>query len=324
MKNYLLLIFISWGVFINAQLSTRTYSVSGREYDVTVPSNYMSTKEYPVVFELHSFGKDKTEMKDQKAVDELQYISVRPEGTKLPKWATLFSSKRGNVWNTWSENKFLTNENDVAYITEVYNDVRSKMGATFNPEKVFVYGFSNGGAMAMKMVQETTLFKAVVVRSMSFVKGHTIPNGAPKVPILFIHGTEDETVPYTGGKGKFGSFSPNFEAVKETAKKWAQHNDCQMQSQDIQYLRTSEELGEFWFREYDNFTVQAPVYLYAVVDAEHGTGTTNTNPKEKTGFTHRNIKRTALRLFKSPPCYGLYQDTEVCKSITSKNYKKSS
>ncbi|WPC12099.1 hypothetical protein LEQ04_04120 [Riemerella anatipestifer] len=81
-----------------AQLTAgvQTYSVSGRSYDVTTPSDYNPTKEYPIVFELHSFNKDRTQMNDPNVINEQQYISVRPEGTSVLGY---------RAWNSWSATK---------------------------------------------------------------------------------------------------------------------------------------------------------------------------------------------------------------------------
>ncbi|WP_260394466.1 CE1 family esterase [Riemerella anatipestifer] len=185
-KSLFLLLFSP--IFIAAQLQpkTQTYTISGRNYDVTTPSNYSASKQYPIIFELHSFNQDRNQMHNQDLVDELQYISVRPEGNMVSNY---------RAWNSWSVTNNLGLENDVEYIKNVYNDVKTRLSNGFNPQKVYVYGFSNGGAMAMKMLEETDLFKAALIRSMSFEEGHTISSSAAKVPMIFVHGIADEVVP---------------------------------------------------------------------------------------------------------------------------------
>lgn len=294
-KIILLYLFLPfWSI---AQLSQgwQNYSVSGRNYEVTTPSDYDANKEYPIVFELHSFGKNKNQMHDQNVVDQQQYISVRPEG----RYVNLLFWK-GNVWNAWSNTNLITRRsNDVSYITAVYNDVKQKMGNTFNAEKVYVYGFSNGGAMAMKMIEETNLFKAAIIRSMSFTKGHSIPSTASKIPMIFVHGTSDETVPYRGGEGKFGRFlpSPDFEYIVNTVQKWAAHNGLS-NPLEVKYLKgmSSSSVHDFYFREYSHNTY--PIYFFAIEGGVHATSNQ---------FSNANIKRALLHLAKNPKQFGVYK-----------------
>lgn len=276
-------------------------SINNRDFDVLTPTDYDSNLSYPIVFELHGLGQYKDAMDDQGVVDEQQYISVIPEGT----YQILL---QGNVWNTWPQTAAATNNaDDVAYLTNVYNDVQTRIGNAFDANQVYAYGYSNGGAMAMKMVKETTLFKAITVRAMTLVDGETIASGASHVPMLFIHGTKDATVPYLGGQGQY-PLSPDFMDVKEAVGKWATHNSAGP-AQDIHYL-ASGGIGEFWLREYRQNADATPVYLLAVVDAEHNTNSLMGGGT--TGFANRNIKRSAIKFFSRPRCYGLYRNGPSC------------
>lgn len=293
MKKLFVLLCTPMLTMAQLQSGVQTYSVGGRAYDITTPTNYNPSKEYPIVFELHSFGRNRAQMHDQNIINVQQYISVRPEG----KYINLFFWE-GNVWNTWKATDSFTNKSDdVVYITHVYNDVQQKMGSVFNPEKVFVYGFSNGGAMAMKLAEETSLFKAAVIRSMSFEAGHDIPNTASKIPMIFIHATGDEVVPYQGGKEKYSLVSPNFESVKETVNKWAAYNGLSHFT-EIKYLAGNPTASKenFYFREYPHAI--HPLYFFVIEGNKHATGNL---------FSNANIKRAMQRLIKDPKRYGIYK-----------------
>lgn len=279
------------------------YALGNRVYAVTTPTNYDPNKEYPIVFELHGLGSNRTQMHDQQIVDTEQYISVRPEGIYVS-----LLDYQGNVWNTWGYlTGLFTGSNDVAHITNVYNNLKEKMGATFNPEKVYVYGFSNGGAMAMKMIEETSLFKAAIIRSMSFVKNHTIPANASKIPIIFVHGTADNWVPYGGGVATANPLlplvSPTFESIKTTVAKWAAHYQLTGTHQEIKYLEGggANSLHDFYYREYAHH--QYPIYFFVIQNGIH----TTTDQ-----FDNYNIKRAVLKLGKNPKCYGLARGLQDC------------
>lgn len=301
MRNTIILLCFPFFVFAQLGQGLQSFSVNGRNYDVTTPSNYDANKVYPIVFELHSFGENRFQMHHQEVINGQQYISIRPEGKELP-FVNFFISDEKEIkraWNTWNETNDITgNSNDVSYITDVYNDIKQKMGTTFNPEKVYVYGYSNGGAMAMKMIQETNLFKAVAIRSMSFVSGHNIPSTASKIPMIFVHGTNDDTVPYKGGKGKFGTLSPRFESIKNTVQKWATHNGLS-NPLEIKYLKDDTTISkqDFYFREYSHST--HPLYFFVIDGGEHGT---------KDQFSNANIKRALIRLAKNPKQFGIYRN----------------
>lgn len=271
----------------------QSFTVSQRVYDVITPSNYNSSETYPVVFMLHYFGSDKEAMQDLALVNEQEYIGVYPEGEHV-------ALIGGHVWNTWPQTDAVLNNDDVAYLTSVYNQLSGEIGNSFDPDKVYAYGFSNGGAMAMKMVKETTLFKGIAVRAMSLEQGELIDSTAAKVPMVFVHGTADATIPYTGGSGS-NIFSPDFEDVKTMVLKWATHNECIVPPQDI-YVEGSNTIRDHWLREYSH--ADYPVYLYALPGSPHTTDG---------GFTNRNIKRTAIRLFTNPKCYGLSRYTNNCQ-----------
>lgn len=295
----IVLLFLLTPLLGMAQLAAglQTFSVNGRSYDVTTPSDYNSANTYPIVFELHSFGADRTEMNHISLINEQQYISVRPEG------GTVFGVR---AWNTWGVTQNAGYPNDVAYVTAVYNDIQTRMGASFDANKVYVYGYSNGGAMAMKLIEETNLFKAAVIRSMSFEQGHNIPSTSSKVPMIFVHGTGDNTVPYQGGQGQYGFLSPTFESVKTTVNKWATFYGINAQPTEIKYLAGSSAISDkdFYFREH--FHNAYPIYFFAIQDGTHATNQQ---------FSNANIKRAMLRLIKSPKCYGTARGLEACMSI---------
>lgn len=296
----ILLLIVTNGLYAQLQPEKNTLTVDGKEVWVYTPSNYDATKTYPVVFELHGMRQTKDNMDDQGVVNEQQYIAVYPEGEELP----IIS---GRAWNSWSETDVPTGStNHVTFLTNVYNAVKGKIGtSSFDAAKVFVYGYSNGGAMAMKMLEETNLFKGAAIRSMTLKNGHTIPATASKVPMLFIHGVTDTTVPYQGGRGSYGSLAPNFMSVKTAVSAWATHNGASTTPMDIHYQDPSNTARpDFWFREYINTSVNAPVYLFAITNGGHGTE----------GFTNRNIKRSAIRLFKKPQCYGLARNSAACSN----------
>lgn len=300
MKKYILLFAIFCSSLIEAQLSPglQTLDVNGRSVDVVTPANYDPAKTYPVIFFLHGLGGNKSSLQAPGVADAGQFIGVYPEGTSS------FLLGGGRAWNSLSgTNVFIGNVNDVAHLTNVYNAVSSRLGLMFNANKVFSVGFSNGGSMNLKMVKNTNLFKAVVIGSMSEEKGANgaIPTTATKVPMLFIHGIEDQVVPFNGGQGQFGLLA-NFEPVRDAVKRWAQYNTGFSDNyQQLEYLGDAN-LTKYYFREYrDEANKKASVYLYMLPGTPH-------DISSAAGFNIQNLMTTSLRFFTSPICYGFSRE----------------
>lgn len=308
-----MLFFISVFVLGQLQPGRNSFNIGSRNFDVFTPLDYDNSRTYPIVFELHGMGFNKEDMHDQEVVNQEQYIAVYPEGSRpRPTLNLLFGSFfKGRIWNTWSQTKIAVgNRNDVNYLTDVYNKVKEIIGASFDESQVYGYGFSNGGAMVMKMAQETNLFKAITIRSMTLLKGDNIRANTTRIPVLFVFGREDNIVPYYGGEGFYGYISPDFMPIKETVEKWATYNGCNLVPQEAHFYKDGD-VGEYWFREYYNSQYKAPVYFYVVPGAGHFVFESNDNSLF-TNFTDGNIKKTALRMFRNPTCYGFSRKLDKC------------
>jgi polyhydroxybutyrate depolymerase len=86
---------------------------------------------------------------------------------------------------------------DVAFLESVVAAV--SRGVPIDPSRVRVTGMSNGAMMAYRLACDSTVFTAIAP-----VAGTVIgdcPHPAP-VPVLHLHGTADESVPWAGGPGK--------------------------------------------------------------------------------------------------------------------------
>ncbi|MCK0204834.1 CE1 family esterase [Ornithobacterium rhinotracheale] len=309
-----IVLFVPYALFAQFRAGDQAYYVtgsSGRAYDVTTPTNYNPSKEYPVVFELHGMGFSRGYIHDndsyesrQKVVDELQYISIRPEA-EVAKVKFIFSKSLDiKVWNSWgiTNQKPIVLPDDVDYIKTVYDQVRGIMGASFNPDKVYIYGFSNGGAMAMKMIQQTHLFKAATIHSMSLLKGKSPSVNMVKIPIMFIHGTADTYVPYYGGSPTNNDVPAilrpfiKFMPIKETVDLWAKNYNLNYKF-EAEYEANDYFSRNFYYREYTHPT--HPIYFFVSKDTYH---------VSDAGFDIDNVRRAFVRFFSNPSKFGIYKN----------------
>lgn len=271
----------SWGQYSAGQ---QNITVSGRPVIVQTPSNYNSSKTYPVVFLLHGTGGDRTSLLNQSLVDKHQYIGVYPEGK------TLLGVRYFNVYKSAS---LSTGVNDVNYLKTVYNTIVSN--AKVHTDSVYAHGYSNGGIMAYKMARETNIFDGISIRSGGEEVGDNVGASAPKIPIIHIHGAKDKTVPYNGGKSNlappFGSLT-NFKTTESTIKSWFLKNACNIRPSHKKTMVNAGTANQYELWEYyDCGNPRKKIMkFYKVTNGLHNTG-----PQ---GFAYSAIMNLSMDFFR--------------------------
>ena len=77
--------------------------------------------------------------------------------------------------------------------------------------------------MVHKLAMETAIFRGIAAFSTALLRGVAPRADGPKVSVLQVHGTADNTCPYNGGQGVLGY---NFRPAEESSDVWANHNQC--------------------------------------------------------------------------------------------------
>jgi polyhydroxybutyrate depolymerase len=92
------------------------------------------------------------------------------------------------------------NINDVGFIAELIKTYEMRYG--IDPKQVYVFGYSNGGQMAMRLAIETTLVNAIAVISASLPTPDNLicKVGGPTARVMLVNGTSDKINPYDGGE----------------------------------------------------------------------------------------------------------------------------
>ena len=147
---------------------------------------------YPLVLILHGYGASGFVQQAYFGLDDLvdrETFVLAPDGT--------VDSNNRQFWNADDvccdfDNK---NPDDVAYLGALLDDVMADW--PIDPARVRVIGHSNGGYMAYRLACE----RADVVTSIVGLAGNMISlpcAPARPVHVLHIHGTQDQTVPFSG------------------------------------------------------------------------------------------------------------------------------
>ena len=195
----------------NTRKCSFTHNGVFREYYVYTPSSYSPSSNAPLLFVFHGYGSSATNIlyysDFQNRADQDGYILVYPQGSLL---------NGVTHWNVggWTVGSTV---DDVSFTEDIINIMTNEY--YINTDRIYSTGMSNGGYMSYGLACNSSKFAAI-----ASVTGSMTPeidnNCAPDhpIPILQIHGLEDNTVAYDGA-----SWSLSIPAVMEY---WSSSNSC--------------------------------------------------------------------------------------------------
>jgi len=100
------------------------------------------------------------------------------------------------------------------------DDLADLISAEYCTDRFFAAGMSSGGAMSTGLACDAdTRFEAFGPVTFGFYIEEECADAGPR-PIIYFHGTEDNTVPFEGFGGE------DFPPVPEMMQRWADHNGC--------------------------------------------------------------------------------------------------
>lgn len=162
-----------------------------RSYTVYIPSNYDPTIPTPLVTVLHGSPGNAT---------GIAYITDMNVTAEQEGFIVLYPDGIDNSWNyTRGLSLFGNNpRDDVLFITELIDDLGNRLNLDEN--RLYMSGFSNGGFMTQRLACSVPdEFAAFAVVGATGFYGMTEICPEPlHVNMLFIHGTEDVSVPWEG------------------------------------------------------------------------------------------------------------------------------
>jgi polyhydroxybutyrate depolymerase len=179
-----------------------------REYRLYLPSAYDEESSLSLVFNLHGFTSNAQQQEFYSAMndtaEEQGFIVCYPEGVS-------------NAWNVgWT---FGSTADDVGFLSAMIDELIENYNV--DPMRVYSCGMSNGGFMSYRLACELNDRIAAVAS----VTGSIVPEYKPdcnpekSVPIMEIHGTADDVVPYNGS-------ADISLPVDEVVAFWVDNNEC--------------------------------------------------------------------------------------------------
>lgn len=200
--------------------TTRPLTVGGssRRYVVHAPKGHDLTTPLPVVLALHGATMNGPMMAwfsglNRKS-DEAGFLAVYPNGT---------GSHSQFFWNGGSGPAAQANVDDVAFIDALLDD----LGRAYpvDPKRVYATGMSNGAMMAYRIAAELS-DRIAAVAPVSGTMTSEIGQPQRPVSVVHFHGTADEFIPFTGGRGKRSIFGTDYRPVEDTIRAWVRANGC--------------------------------------------------------------------------------------------------
>lgn len=186
------------------------FGTADRPVTLQVPADYDSSKQYPLVMILHGYGASGFVQEAYFGMSTLvstsQAFVLAPDGTT--------DSTGEEFWNADPACCDFDDSgvDDSGYLGGLIDDVSAAWPV--DPGAVLVIGHSNGGYMAYRMAcdHSDTVTNIIVLAGAAASDPTTCVPTQP-VPVLHMHGTDDDEVPY----------DPNAMA---SVTQWAAHDNC--------------------------------------------------------------------------------------------------
>jgi len=184
-----------------------------RDYLLYIPASYTGATAVPLLFNLHGYTSNNLEQlfygDFRPIADTANFLMVLPNGT--------LDAQGNRFWNTFLGNSSV---NDVGFIRDLLNSLQANYNIDAN--RVYSTGMSNGGFLSYSLACELNdriTAIASVTGSMIQSKLNACDLVRP-VPVMEIHGTADNTVPYNG------SPLATFVAIPTLVSAWVGFNNC--------------------------------------------------------------------------------------------------
>lgn len=183
-----------------------------RDYILYVPEDYNDSVAVPLVFNFHGLGSNALEQMfygDFRPIaDSVGFLVVHPEGTEY------------NGVTHWNVGGFIVGStvDDVGFTSALIDSLL--VDYSIDQERVYATGMSNGGFMSFLLACQLSDRIAAIASVTGSMTWDTYDNCDPLMPkpVLQMHGTEDDVVPYDG--------AIFMKSIDDVLQYWVGHNNC--------------------------------------------------------------------------------------------------
>nr|WP_281432351.1 PHB depolymerase family esterase [Desulfatitalea alkaliphila] len=198
---------------------------------IYIPSGYDGLTRLPLVVVIHGAfttakGVEKFSGFSHLA-DRENFIVLYPEGIGILGYLQHWNA--GHCCGKAANDKI----DDVGYLADAIGDICSRL--SIDRDRIYMAGFSNGGMMAFRFAAEHTEMLAAAAPIAASIGGRPnmdapqwrIPAPQKQLPILIMHGLNDNHVPFAGGVSTHRKGERTYLSVEASVQFWLDANGCQ-------------------------------------------------------------------------------------------------
>lgn len=193
-----------------------------RYYELHVPPQPAPVEGYAVVLDFHGgMGNAQAARRSthfEKKADQEGFLVVFPQGTG-PFPRRFLTWNAGNCCGKASRD----NADDVGFVRAILDDL--PRFARIDEKRIYATGFSNGAMMSHRLGCELAERIAAIAPVSGTLQVDTCKPARP-VPVLHIHGLDDQNCPYAGGVGQHSLAGVPFRSVADSMAMWRAANGC--------------------------------------------------------------------------------------------------
>ena len=248
-----------------SELNTVNLTVDGnpRSFIVYLPTGYNNAGKMPLIFAIHGGSGTPEGMINianfKTIADRDKLVLVYPAG----------------IQKNWNDGRPTTPNqlgiNDVSFFNQLCDYMINNYSV--DGTKIYATGISNGGFMSSRLGCELSNRIAAIAVDAATIEATTIaPNCNPgrPVPAIYIHGTSDPLVPFTGGQMTAGGTAggtvlSHFQAID----KWVTINGCNSTPTITDLPDISNDGTTIKQRVYAGGTKSSEVVSYVVLNGGH-------------------------------------------------------
>ncbi len=227
-----------------------------------LPPDYEDGRTLPVILSLHGFASNPH---GQRAFSQWEQVAAQVQAVVLYPQGTGFPQR----WNADSEFG-VDGADDVSFIRDLIEQLNDQI--PIDGRRLYLTGFSNGGAMALRLACELSKQFAAAATVATPVTPD-LANCRPErsIPLLVFHGTEDQIVPYQGRRAEDWSAraledrmpTPHLLAAPQWVSLWAENYGCNKDPDPV--LRVGSVSGVV----YEGCPADAQVVFYTIGGGGH-------------------------------------------------------
>ncbi|MGD8845353.1 MAG: PHB depolymerase family esterase, partial [Desulfobacteraceae bacterium] len=201
-----------------------------RSYRVHVPSAYDGSTLLPLVVVIHGAFDNAKGMEKfsgfSKLADRENFIVLYPEGIGILGFFQHWNA--GHCCGKAASDQI----DDVGYLAKAIEEVSTRLSV--DRSRVYMVGFSNGGMMTYRFAAEHTEMLAAAAPIAASIGGRSnadapqwlIPAPKKELPILIMHGSDDDDIPFAGGVSMHRGGERTYLSVEASVQFMIDANGC--------------------------------------------------------------------------------------------------